>query len=268
MKNWYYLENGVQRGPVTEQELPALFQIGTIGPDTYLWSEGMPEWKKHNELLAAPAPATQLAPIVAVASPPPVRAAVAPAPSETIQACSQCGAEVPSSQIMRIGSAALCPKCQTGYRRQAQYGFEERPNEYASPIVRLIAYILDGILCSLGAAILLVAAWIFVPRFFPDNHRVLIASSVGAIVCAVVWFLDYFIGRIAREGATPAMKLFHIKVINASGEAPGFWRALARFLMILVTNSLTFSLGHLIAFFDKQRRSLHDIVCGTVVVKK
>ncbi len=268
MKNWYYLENGVQRGPVTESELPVLFQIGTIGPQTYLWCEGMPEWKKHAELLGAPALAPALPPAPAPVMPPLPPREAARTSADATQACSQCGTEVPSRQIMRIGSASLCPHCQVGYRRHAQYGFDEKPMEYAAPLVRLGAWILDSFICSAGAAVLLVAAWIFVPRFFPDNPKVLVGTTVGAVVCVAIWFLDYYIGRIAREGATPAMKLFRIKIVTASGATPGSLRALGRLLMIVLTCILTFNLGHLIVFFDKQRRSLHDIVCGTVVVKR
>ena len=291
MKNWYYLENGAQRGPVTELELRALFQVGTIGPETYLWCEGMPEWRKHSDLLAGgswqsdrsgtavPATVSGVSPASANAGETPAGTGGTPAPlaepsaggsikTGATQACSQCGTEVLAGQIMRIGSASLCPKCQVGYRRQAQYGFDERPMEYAAPLVRLGAWILDGLFCSAGAAILLVAAWIFVPRFFPDNPKVLVATSVGAVVCVAIWFLDYYIGRIAREGATPAMKLFHIKIVTAEGSLPGGWRALARFLMIILTSCLTFNLGHLLVFFNKEHRSLHDFVCGTVVIKR
>ena len=55
--NWYYLEQGQQRGPVSDEEFPGLIQSGVIRPETYLWCEGMAEWKTYGQLAAAPAPA-------------------------------------------------------------------------------------------------------------------------------------------------------------------------------------------------------------------
>ena len=72
---------------------------------------------------------------------------------------------------------------------------------------------------------------------------------------------------VAREGATPMMKAFGIKVTRADGGAVGGGRAFGRLLMIVLVNLFTCSLGHVVAFFDKERRALHDMVCGTVVIK-
>ena len=225
--NWYYLENGAQRGPITEAEFPALFQIGAIRADTYVWCEGMPEWKLYSQVLAPAGPPPAI-PAVAMEQPAAsvpgalrVRREEAAPDSDPVKGCSQCGAMVPSSELMRIGSASLCSKCQVGYRRQAHFGFGERPADYANPFVRMAAFI-----------------------------------------------LDYFVGRIAREGATPIMKLMKIRVVTANGGSVGVWRALGRWLVLVLTNTFTFGLGHLIVFFDKQRRSLHDIACGTLVVKR
>lgn len=41
---WFHLSGGVQQGPV---DLPAIRDLvldGTVRPDTYVWSDGMPEW--------------------------------------------------------------------------------------------------------------------------------------------------------------------------------------------------------------------------------
>lgn len=270
--NWYYLENGAQRGPVTEAEFSALFQVGTIGPQTYLWCEGMTEWKRYGELLAGSLPspaggATSEQAAASTASGLRVRREEALPDTERTQGCSQCGTVVPVSQLMRIGSASLCPKCQVGYRRQAHFGFGDRPADYANPFVRLGAFILDCIICFAVGLGLVWGATFLAKRFFSDKPAVLSAVGIGMVICLFLWILDYFVGRITREGATPGMKLCRIKVVTASGGPVGGWRALGRWLMIGVTNTLL-SLGHLIAFFDKERRSLHDIVCGTIVIKR
>lgn len=52
--NWYYAEDGAQKGPVSEEQFQALVQAGTIQPDTLVWREGMPDWKTYEEVTAPP----------------------------------------------------------------------------------------------------------------------------------------------------------------------------------------------------------------------
>jgi hypothetical protein len=49
-KLWYYLDNsGDQKGPIHLSELKDLFNEGNISSITYVWSEGMEEWKTIEE---------------------------------------------------------------------------------------------------------------------------------------------------------------------------------------------------------------------------
>ena len=266
--NWFYLENGAQRGPITEAEFPALFQTGVIQPGTYLWREGMAEWKTYGELLGAPSPTRSTSASAAPAEKASVRdqSKDAFAVTENSAGCSQCGEMAPRDQLMRIGSASLCPKCQVAYRRQAQVGFGDGPPQYANPFARLVASILDCTICSAVVAILLIGAP-FVARRFYSETAVRDALGIAAALSGL-WVLNYFVGSIARTGATSGMKRFRIRVVTRTGDAIGYWRALGRSLVIGLTNVLTFGVGHLTVFFDKQRRSLPDIVCGTIVIKR
>lgn len=42
--NWFYALNGKQAGPVTEEELKALYGNGTISANTLIWRQGMANW--------------------------------------------------------------------------------------------------------------------------------------------------------------------------------------------------------------------------------
>ena len=49
-KEWFYLEEGTaQVGPVTFEELSRLYEDKKISSTTYVWSEGMEEWKTVEE---------------------------------------------------------------------------------------------------------------------------------------------------------------------------------------------------------------------------
>lgn len=45
MSQWYYSENGEQRGPVDANALAQLLRQGRIGEQTLVWREGMAEWE-------------------------------------------------------------------------------------------------------------------------------------------------------------------------------------------------------------------------------
>lgn len=47
---WYYLDANQQQIPADESELGNLLQDGTIGADTQLWNETMPEWQTARSL--------------------------------------------------------------------------------------------------------------------------------------------------------------------------------------------------------------------------
>ena len=62
-------------------------------------------------------------------------------------------------------------------------------------------------------------------------------------------------------------KLLQISVGHETGGLISRWRAFGRqFIWGLLLN-FTLGLGFLTVFFDQRRRGLHDMVCGTVVVK-
>ena len=49
-RKWYYLQDDKQIGPVDRQELDRLLAEGTLAPDTYVWAEGMGDWRPANQV--------------------------------------------------------------------------------------------------------------------------------------------------------------------------------------------------------------------------
>ena len=54
---WYHLEGAQQRGPLPLADIRARVLDGTIGPDTYVWADGMPEWMPARQVPAVTPPA-------------------------------------------------------------------------------------------------------------------------------------------------------------------------------------------------------------------
>jgi uncharacterized RDD family membrane protein YckC len=258
--NWYYLDNaGTQRGPITDADFAPMTQQGVINASTYLWCEGMSEWKMYGELTGA---ATQPA-VVTQPAATGLRVKRDETPQMADAGCTQCGAIVPREQLVVSGASALCPKCVVAKHRSEQFSGAG----YASPFLRIIAYLIDGFVVTVVFWVgLLGMKWVLV-RTVNDPHT---RGVIGVVFMAglALWVLDYFTGRVARNGATFGQSLFGMKVVTANGAPISFLRALGRFLVMLIVNQITFALGQIVAFFDKQKRCLHDIVCGTVVLKK
>jgi uncharacterized RDD family membrane protein YckC len=44
MAGWYFVQNGVQAGPVEQEQLSSMLAAGQLPRDTMVWTEGLSEW--------------------------------------------------------------------------------------------------------------------------------------------------------------------------------------------------------------------------------
>jgi uncharacterized RDD family membrane protein YckC len=112
-----------------------------------------------------------------------------------------------------------------------------------------------------------------------------IAAGVG-IAFAVLWLLSFgllgpllwfLFGLIplayhtlqlaGRYSATLGMRLCDLELRSTTGERPGFLQALAQTALFYITVGATGSLILLAALFNRRRRTLHDWLSGTLMVR-
>ncbi|EPR41216.1 RDD domain containing protein [Desulfovibrio sp. X2] len=67
--------------------------------------------------------------------------------------------------------------------------------------------------------------------------------------------------------ATPGKRLLNLFVTDLSGRRLGFGRASARFFGKFVSGFI-FLLGYIMAAFTRRRQALHDMIAGTLVLRK
>ena len=53
---WYHLQGERQLGPIDLDTMRRLVLAGTVGPGTYVWSDGMPEWLHARDVPALTPP--------------------------------------------------------------------------------------------------------------------------------------------------------------------------------------------------------------------
>ncbi len=83
---------------------------------------------------------------------------------------------------------------------------------------------------------------------------------------SLVFLVLYFACFNAAHGQTPAKAIFRLRVVTADGQKPRFIKALVRAIVLALSTNLLF-LPMIYAFFNPQRRSLHDWITGTYVVE-
>jgi uncharacterized RDD family membrane protein YckC len=69
------------------------------------------------------------------------------------------------------------------------------------------------------------------------------------------------------HSATLGMRLFDLELRSATGARPGLLQALAQTALFYLTVGATGSLILLVALFNRRRRTLHDWLSGTVMVR-
>jgi uncharacterized RDD family membrane protein YckC len=94
----------------------------------------------------------------------------------------------------------------------------------------------------------------------------LIVGILSALIGFVVML--YLFARWLGKGATPAMKMFNLRLVDVNTGAPvGTGRAFGRMLFASFISGQICGLGYLWALWDKQRQTWHDKVISSVVVK-
>ncbi|WP_187647620.1 RDD family protein [Nitrosophilus labii] len=67
------------------------------------------------------------------------------------------------------------------------------------------------------------------------------------------------------KGQTPGMKAYEIKVVNKNLKNPNFFQSSLRYILMPI--SILSILGVMIAFFRKDRQTMHDLLSGTITIK-
>jgi len=135
----------------------------------------------------------------------------------------------------------------------------------ASRLRRFVAKFFDTIIIS--AVFYALAGWWI--STFHDDYK------IGPILLTVlfgllgIWTLSFIYNTIfvGFWGATIGKRMVGIRVVNEMAQPPGFGRAFGR-AWGEVFSILLLGLGYFTALFDRQKRALHDHLCGTRVIMR
>ncbi len=193
------------------------------------------------------------------------------------QFCTECGRSYPVTDLARFGDASVCIECKPAY--------VQRLREGTGPGLGMVTYggfwrragaeVVDGFVFLYMISPLLVAASI--PLFLsflqssldPKERRpagFMLASLLLFLVLLIIGPILYSVYFTKNGGSTPGKMMFGLKVVTASGRAIETGRCVGRFFARALS-AIPLYIGFIIAGFDNEKRTLHDRICETRVIR-
>lgn len=131
---------------------------------------------------------------------------------------------------------------------------------------RFIAQILDlFILGLLEIPFMFVAVWLqasFDPSVLESQQ-----ISTGLEIFSAVLAIVLVVGFWKWKAATPGKMIMGLVITNKRGEKPSTLQFIWRYFAYIIS-AIPFCLGFLWVAFDSKKRGFHDLLSGTVVLKK
>jgi uncharacterized RDD family membrane protein YckC len=141
---------------------------------------------------------------------------------------------------------------------------EVKEYQYAGFWLRFVAVFIDALLISVVTLPLLLM--IYGMSYFETSSESFAGLWDALLQSVLPIALTIFFWQKYR--ATPGKLALKLEVIDEkTGGTMSFWQSVGRYFCY-VLSGLILMLGFIWAAFDKKKRALHDIICGTVVVRR
>jgi uncharacterized RDD family membrane protein YckC len=144
-----------------------------------------------------------------------------------------------------------------------------QPTGYGGFWIRVVAYLIDGILLTIALGVISAFAGINMMPADPANvDPVALMSQMGSfqLVAVVVTWLYFALMESSPRGATVGKMVVGLRVVDEHGNRISFLRATGRFFAKYISTLILF-IGFLMVAFTDRKRGLHDLIAGTLVVK-
>jgi uncharacterized RDD family membrane protein YckC len=153
---------------------------------------------------------------------------------------------------------------------------------YGTFWARLVAYVIDGLIIGIPSMIALFAAMFFFGGFGmmlrqrqtdPNAIRAMVFTMVPIFILCMVAMMVlnwlYHAGMESSAGqATIGKSMMSLRVADLEGKRISFGHATGRFFAKIVSGMIPFLIGFLMAAFTEKKQALHDLIAGTLVLRK
>jgi uncharacterized RDD family membrane protein YckC len=251
--DWYYAVGDQQVGPIGKADLQALVKAKKINAQTRVWRTGMKEWQELGQLLKA----NQTLP-----------AGISPGSGRSRQAqCNECGNSFPQDDMIRFADTWVCASCKPLFVQKFKEGLHVTAVlDYAGFWIRFGAVFIDGIILTVFNLMMEIPMVYFMFQGSADSS----AFGPIRIIASLIQFMvpvAYTTWLLGKYGATLGKMACRIKVVTSDGGSISYARALGRHFAKWIS-WMTFGIGFIMAAFDDQKRTLHDRICDTRVIRR
>ena len=135
--------------------------------------------------------------------------------------------------------------------------------------LRVIAYIVDGILLNIAFGIIGAVVGISIIPADPAKIDPLeFIGQMGSVqlVALVATWLYFALMESSPRGATVGKMVTGLRVVDEQGNRISFLRATGRFFAKYIS-AIILMIGFLMVAFTDRKRGLHDMIAGTLVIK-
>ena len=250
--NLYYAEDDRQVGPIDKAELQTLIKARKINSQTLVWEPGMQEWE-------------QLGLFVRRKNHGGSQSAQSTAPMRQ-SACSECGQTFAENDMIQFADAWVCATCKPIIVQKIKEGVTlTGAMEYAGFWIRFGAWFIDYLILAIASAIIYLPLS-FLGVFSADQAAIFITIQMVSMILNFIIPAVYDTWFVGKYAATPGKMACKLKVVMADSGRVSFGRAIGRHFAKFISG-LIFCIGFLMAGFDDQKRTLHDRICDTRVIK-
>ena len=251
--NLYYADGDQQLGPIGKAELQSLIKAKKINAKTLVWQDGMESWQELGVFVHSRKNQNTR----------PQKAVVTG--SQAI--CSECGRAFAEEEMIRFNDARVCAGCKPVFVQKIKEGVSVGGAlNYAGFWTRFGAIAIDGFILWIVNLILFIPLGIFMPT---SNENPFATLSFMPLLMLLQYAIPaaYDTWFVGKYGATPGKMACKIKVVVADGTPVTYSRALGRHFAKWLS-SIILGIGFIMAAFDDEKRTLHDRICETRVVRK
>ena len=246
----YYTDGDRQVGPVSKSQLQELVKAKTVTAKTLVWQPGMSDWEELGRYVKRR------------------RTSEAEPQSQTLkrEACAECGQMFAEEDMIRLNDLWVCAGCKPTFVQKIKEGVSiAGALDYAGFWRRFGALMLDGFIMGTVNMILYVPM-VMVAAGAGKDPTVAAALHLVIMLLQIVLAAAYATWFVGKYGATPGKMAFKMKIVSSEGDKISYGRAIGRHFATMISG-MTMSIGYLMAAFDDEKRTLHDRICDTRVVR-
>ena len=254
---WYYAAGDQRQGPIEQAEFDRLVSTGTIKSDTLVWRQGMPNWQPYSTVAGA-------------------TGGVATAVDDGTEVCVVSGKRYPRREMVQYEGKWISAEHRDEYFQRMREGVATPgsstvpgPFGYGGFWRRFVGRFVDGLIQWVIVMVFgLIVGVIFgatgalrsgEPGMIILMQAIIQILALGAGICYDVYFVRKF-------DATPGKMAMGMKVLRADGSKLTTGRIIGRYFAHIISG-LPLAIGYIVAAFDDEKRTFHDRICDTRVIK-